>query len=313
MQVVNGLDALIRQRLLQSIVLSAFASNIEPRPFLLPDLFGVSLMFFLVFLMQVVNGLLMATEVISLAEFHNHAKAGEFYDRYWVKCAIVRVVRNSTGNLMYPACASCFKGNSTAVKALDFSQTTSAQCCSAPVPSHRWRFQIALMDKSTSKVPINRLPLFTVWQAADHLFGNLLTEVVSLSSGEQHELVCSRFFDRMWLLEIGLSRKNRERTVWTTSKPDDTHLYIDNPSIEGLRHQFAEIGTDDASSAAAEHTALIDAISELGRLSLAVDDLASAADTLLCDVQQLRDDSRDIRSAIDTVVENLTTLDGLIQ
>ncbi|KAL2631037.1 hypothetical protein R1flu_015723 [Riccia fluitans] len=255
----------------------------------------------------------MATEVISFVEFHNHAKAGEFYERYWVKCAIVRVVRNSTRNLMYPACASCFKGNNTAVKALDFSQIMSAQSCSAPVPSHRWRFQIALMDKSNSEIPINRFPLFTVWQAADHLFGNLPTEVVSLSSDEQHELVCSKLFDRMWLLEIGLSRKNRERTVWTASKPDDTHLYIDNPSIEGLLHQFAEIGTDDASSAAAEYTALTDAIAELGRLSLAIHDLASAIDTLLRDVQQLRDDSRDIRSAIDTVAENLTTLDGLIK
>ncbi|KAL2651572.1 hypothetical protein R1flu_019700 [Riccia fluitans] len=198
------------------------------------------------FCQKVVNGLLMATEVISLEEFHNHTKAGEFYDCYWVKCAIVRVVRNSTGNLMYLACASCFKENNATVKALDFSQTTSTQCCSAPLPSHR----------------------------------------------------C---FDRMWLLEIGLSRKNRERTVWTASKPDDTHLYIDNPSIEGLRRQFAEIGTDDASSAAAEHTALTNAIAKLGRLSLAVDDLASATDTLLRDVQQLRDDSRDIRSAIDTL------------
>ncbi|KAL2629495.1 hypothetical protein R1flu_014181 [Riccia fluitans] len=147
------------------------------------------------------------------------------------------------------------------------------------------------MDKSNSEVPINQLPLFIVWQAADHLFGNFPTEVVSLSSDEQHELVCSRLFDRMWLLEIGLSRKNRERTIWTASKSDDTHLYIDNPSIEGLRHQFAEIGTDDASSAAAEHTALLDAIAELGRLSLVVDDLASAADTLLRDVQQLQEDS----------------------
>ncbi|KAL2612650.1 hypothetical protein R1flu_024342 [Riccia fluitans] len=255
----------------------------------------------------------MATEVISLVEFHNRAKAGEFYDCYWVKCAIVRVVRNSTGNLTYPACASCFKGNSTAVKALEFSQTTSAQCCSALLSSHRWRFQIALMDKSNSEVPIDRLLLFTVWQAADHLFGSFPTAVVSLSSDEHHEVVRSRCFDHMWLLEIGLSCKNRERTVWTASKPDDTHLYIDNPSIEGLRCQFAEIGIDDASSAAAEHTALTDAIAELGRLSLAVDDLASATDTLLRDVQQLRDDSRDIRSAIDTVAENLTTLDGLIQ
>ncbi|KAL2651462.1 hypothetical protein R1flu_019590 [Riccia fluitans] len=169
------------------------------------------------------------------------------------------------------------------------------------------------MDKSNSEIPINRLPLLTVWQAVDHLFGSLPTAVVLLSSDEQHELVHSRCFDRMWLLEIGLSHKNRERTVWTASKPDDAHLYIDNPSIEGLQHQFAEIGSDDASSAAAEHTALTDAIAELGRLSLAVDDLASAANTLLRDVQQLRDDSRDIRSAIDTVAENLTTLDGLIQ
>ncbi|KAL3677715.1 hypothetical protein R1sor_020671 [Riccia sorocarpa] len=214
----------------------------------------------------------MATELMSLVDFNERCKTGEWYDCCWVQCAIVRIVRNATGNLTYPACGSCLRDSSSAIKALDFSRNTSQQCCNPPVASHRWHFQVALMDKTNSDVPINRLPLFTVWQAADHLFGTSPLEAFRLSSEDQHEFVRSRLFGQMWSLEIGLNCKNQERTVWTASKPGMSHLYIDNPSIEGLRRQFADTG-----------------------------------------IEELRDNCREVRSAIDTVADNLTAIESLIQ
>ncbi|KAL3699916.1 hypothetical protein R1sor_017938 [Riccia sorocarpa] len=265
---------------------------------------------------------IMAAEIISLQAFEDQCKGGLGFDRYWVRVAVVRVVRNSTGNLTYPACASCGKATSSFVKKLDFSTSTSAfgsphSCCNSCIPAQRWRFQVALMDSSNAAVPVNRIPLFTVWQAGDHLMGMLPAEASLKTSDDLHSLVRTHCFDIIWHLEIGLNRKNQERTVWSAHRMGDNSVFMDNPALDSLRAQFDNLhvqqpDVDSLPCRSAERKSLQDSVVELGRLTSVVDDLVSTAESLIRDAQQLRADCEDVRSSLDSVCINLSNIDSLL-
>ncbi|KAL3686853.1 hypothetical protein R1sor_013162 [Riccia sorocarpa] len=166
----------------------------------------------------------------------------------------------------------------------------------------------------------NRLPSFTIWQAADKLSRINSCDAANLSSEEIGALVRSQVFGVHWQMELGLNKKNQERTVWSIDRPDSSALYIDNPSIADLRLQFEQqtILHDDheqqqkaSSLFLSERKHLRYAISEIGRLSSIADDLTVTAEPLIRAVQQFRDELAELKSSLDAVSTELAKFESL--